>query len=195
MPASVYREHLPGLGWCPLAFIPSATCQKVWERLSGGGVAHLAWQTRAHSWWELVGNFPVKLALLENIETGMYRPGGMFGQNRRQETHHRIVWPVTQQCGRISFIPMLCTTSSLRSPVDVLTTGSLSTQSHLSASHGAAAQICISSSGTWIQSSYAVLTSHSYWLLCYLLYACFDQKLYAKNLPFKSFSLKLHFLS
>lgn len=148
MPTSVYSEHLPGLGCCPLAFIPGTTCQKVWERLSGAGVAHLAWQTRVHSWWELLGNFPVKLTLLQNIETGMYWPGNMSGQKWRQETHHRTVWLVRQQRGRISFIPELCTTSSLHNPMNVLTTGSLSIQSHLSAPHGAAAQIYISSSAT-----------------------------------------------
>lgn len=150
VPASVYSEHIPASGWCPLAFVPSATCQKVWERLSGGGMSHWARQKRAHSWWKLVGNFPVKLALLGNVETVMCWPGGMSGQNQRQETHHRTVWQLMQQCGRISFISMLCTTSSLHNPVDVLTTRSPSTQSHLSAPHGAAAQIYTSNSGTYI---------------------------------------------
>lgn len=118
--ASVYREHLPALGWCPLAFKLSATSQKVWERLSGGVTAHLARKTRAHSWWELAGNFPVKLALLGNVESGMYSPGGMSGQNQRQETHHRTGRLVMQQCGRIPLTSVLCTASSLLSSVGVL---------------------------------------------------------------------------
>lgn len=168
--ASVYRELLPALGWCPLAFKLSATCQKVWERLSGGGTAHLARKTRAHSWWELAGNFPVKLALLGNVESGMHWPGGMSGQNQRQETHHRTGRLVMQQCGRISLTSVLCTASSLLSPMGVLITRRLSIQSHFSTPH--AAQICASRSGAYNLMPYVL---HSSWLHCYILYAVVDQ--------------------